>query len=88
MFGWACASSEPKAVEAPPGLTRKTPKSGSNLKKKFHSGKKEQYRIRPLRRQAVVERMTMTEPPQREDDARATIERRAKISVADSGGLA
>jgi hypothetical protein len=24
-----------------PGLTRKTPKSGSNLKKKFHSGKKE-----------------------------------------------
>nr|YP_008080506.1 ribosomal protein S4 [Pharus latifolius]AEI29093.1 ribosomal protein S4 [Pharus latifolius] len=35
-----------RRLGALPGLTRKTPKSGSNLKKKFHSGKKEQYRIR------------------------------------------
>src|SRR3954466_9760263 len=35
-----------RRLGALPGLTRKTPKSGSNLKKKFNSGKKEQYRIR------------------------------------------
>ena len=35
-----------RRLGALPGLTRKTPKSGSNQKKKFHSGKKEQYRIR------------------------------------------
>ena len=32
-----------RRLGALPGLTRKTPKSGSNLKKKFNSGKKEQY---------------------------------------------
>ena len=37
-----------------------------------------EHEQRLLRRQAVVERMTMTEPPQREDDARATIERRTQ----------
>ena len=35
-----------RRLGALPGLTRKTPKSGSNQKKKFHSGKKSQYRIR------------------------------------------
>ena len=35
-----------RRLGALPGLTRKTPKSGSNLKKKFNSGKKEQYRMR------------------------------------------
>nr|YP_009458468.1 ribosomal protein S4 [Brachypodium hybridum]YP_009458550.1 ribosomal protein S4 [Brachypodium stacei]ASI13297.1 ribosomal protein S4 [Brachypodium pinnatum]SAP10886.1 ribosomal protein S4 [Brachypodium distachyon]CZT22569.1 ribosomal protein S4 [Brachypodium hybridum]SAP09713.1 ribosomal protein S4 [Brachypodium stacei]SAP12636.1 ribosomal protein S4 [Brachypodium hybridum] len=44
-----------------PGLTRKTPKSGSNLKKKFHSGKKEQYRIRLQEKQKLRFHYGLTE---------------------------
>jgi small subunit ribosomal protein S4 len=36
-----------------PGLTRKTPKSGSNQKKKFHYGKKERYHIRLQEKQKL-----------------------------------
>ncbi|KAJ1256118.1 hypothetical protein BS78_K084800 [Paspalum vaginatum] len=42
-----------RRLGALPGLTRKTPKSGSNQKKKFHSGKKEQYRIRLQEKQKL-----------------------------------
>ncbi len=50
-----------RRLGALPGLTRKTPKSGSNLKKKFHSGKKEQYRIRLQEKQKLRFHYGLTE---------------------------
>jgi small subunit ribosomal protein S4 len=44
-----------------PGLTGKTLKFGSNLKKKFHSGKKEQYRIRLQENQKLFFHYGLTE---------------------------
>ena len=52
-----------RRLGALPGLTRKTPKSGSNLKKKFHSGKKEQYRIRLQEKQKLRFHYGLTERP-------------------------
>nr|YP_011028674.1 ribosomal protein S4 [Ctenium newtonii]WNT98940.1 ribosomal protein S4 [Ctenium concinnum]WNT99193.1 ribosomal protein S4 [Ctenium newtonii]WNT99709.1 ribosomal protein S4 [Ctenium newtonii] len=51
-----------RRLGALPGLTRKTPKSGNNLKKKFlHSGKKEQYRIRLQEKQKLRFHYGLTE---------------------------
>ena len=50
-----------RRLGALPGLTRKTPKSGSNLKKKFNSGKKEQYRIRLQEKQKLRFHYGLTE---------------------------
>lgn len=50
-----------RRLGALPGLTRKTPKSGSNQKKKFHSGKKEQYRIRLQEKQKLRFHYGLTE---------------------------
>jgi small subunit ribosomal protein S4 len=50
-----------RRLGALPGLTRKTPKSGSNLKKKFHSGKKEQYRFRLQEKQKLRFHYGLTE---------------------------
>uniref|UniRef100_A0ACD6ASX3 Uncharacterized protein n=1 Tax=Avena sativa TaxID=4498 RepID=A0ACD6ASX3_AVESA len=50
-----------RRLGALPGLTRKTPKSGSNLKKKIHSGKKEQYRIRLQEKQKLRFHYGLTE---------------------------
>src|SRR3954462_1811686 len=50
-----------RRLGALPGLTRKTPKSGSNLKKKFNSGKKEQYRIRLEEKQKLRFHYGLTE---------------------------
>ena len=50
-----------RRLGALPGLTRKTPKSGSNLKNKFHSGKKEQYRIRLQEKQKLRFHYGLTE---------------------------
>jgi small subunit ribosomal protein S4 len=44
-----------------PGLTRKMRKSRSNLKKKFHSEKKEQYRIRLQEKQKLRFHYGLTE---------------------------
>ncbi|PVH34263.1 hypothetical protein PAHAL_8G181700 [Panicum hallii] len=44
-----------------PGLTIKTPKSGSNQKKKFHAGKKEQYRIHLQEKQKLWFHYGLTE---------------------------
>ncbi|XBI00825.1 hypothetical protein VPH35_129744 [Triticum aestivum] len=49
-----------RRLGALPGLTRKTPKSGSNLKK-INSGKKEQYRIRLQEKQKLRFHYGLTE---------------------------